>query len=258
MAEEVVLLHREDGVAVMVVNRPQVLNALNREVLVKMREALRDIGSSRDIGVLIVTGAGDRAFAAGADISEMLDMNPDQAKEFSRFGQETFQLFREIPQPVIAAVNGYALGGGMELALSCDIRVASETARFGQPEVGLGIIPGFGGTQRLSRLVGEGRAKDLIFTGRYVTAREALEMGLVEYVVPEGEALSFARKLAAQMLEKSPAALKHAKAAIARGLERNLEEGLGIEAAEFAACFAVPDQREGMTAFLEKRKPSYR
>ncbi|HHY34239.1 MAG TPA: hypothetical protein GX510_01165 [Firmicutes bacterium] len=255
--EDVVLIEKAAEIAVVSINRPHVLNALNREVLLKLKKVLEELESSPDVRAVIITGAGDKSFVAGADIAGMVQMTPDDAREFSRLGHETFGFIDAMSKPVIAAVNGYALGGGLELALACDIRVAAENARLGQPEVGLGIIPGFGGTQRLSRLVGPGRAKDLIFTGRTVTAGEALSMGLVEYVVPQGEALSFARKVALQILEKSPSAVTRAKSAINRGLDIHLEQGLRLEEEEFSLCFSHPDQKEGMQAFLEKRKPRY-
>lgn len=257
LPEDVVFTEKDAGIAVVTINRPNVLNALNREVLLKLKRALEELEGSRDVRAVIITGAGEKSFVAGADIASMAEMTPGEAREFSKLGHETFGFIEAMTKPVIAAVNGYALGGGLELALACDIRVAGENAKFGQPEVGLGIIPGFGGTQRLSRLVGPGRAKDLIFTGRTITAGEALNMGLVEYVVPQGETLSFARKVASQIAEKSPSAVTRAKSAINRGFDLTLEEGLRIEMEEFSSCFSHPDQKEGMRAFLEKRKPRY-
>jgi len=255
--EETVLTQREGRIAVITINRPQVLNALNKQVLTRLKKVLEEVESSPEIGAVIITGAGDKSFVAGADIASMAEMTPGEAREFSRLGQETFGFIGSMRKAVIAAVNGYALGGGLELAIACDIRVAGENAKFGQPEVGLGIIPGFGATQRLSRLVGPARAKDLIFTGRTITAAEALDMGLVEYVVPAAEVLAFARKIASQIADKSISAVAKAKSAIDRGLDLTLEEGLKLESEEFSSCFSHPDQREGMRAFLEKRKPRY-
>lgn len=238
-------------------NRPEARNALNSQVLADLGAAIDSIKGDSEVRAVIVTGAGDKAFVAGADIGEMKDLDEQGARDFAVAGQNVFNNLARLPQPVIAAVNGYALGGGCELALACDIRIASEAARFGQPEVGLGITPGFGGTQRLARLIGPGRAKCLIFSGQMVTAAEALALGLVERVVPADQLLATARELALKMAANSPIAISQAKRAIDDGLDATLEQGLSFEADGFARCYRSGDPREGMTAFFEKRKPRF-
>ncbi len=252
-----VLFGIEGNVGVITVNRPRQLNALNREVLENLRAVLEEASSNDVLRVLIITGAGSKAFVAGADIVEMAGMDAGEAKAFAEFGQSVFDAVENCPKPVIAAVNGYALGGGCELALACDIRIAAENARFGQPEVGLGIIPGFGGTQRLARLLGKAAAMDMILTGRAVGAEEALRMGLVSKVVPEGQALSEALAVASEISKKSPYAVGQAKKAISEGLLGALKDGLRLERELFAGCFSHPDREEGMRAFLEKRKAEF-
>ncbi len=250
-----VVMENFEGVCTLTINKPEALNALNRSVLAEMSAALDSIPEGA--GALIVTGAG-KAFVAGADISEMANMAPKEAEEFARFGQSVFSKIANLPVPVIAAVNGYALGGGCELALACDIRIASEKAKFGQPEVGLGIIPGFGGTQRLARAVGEAKAKELIFTGAIVDANEALRIGLVNRVAPPEKLMEEARALAKTIMEKGPTAVRQAKKAISEGAGLPLEEGMELEARLFGECFETQDQKEGMRAFIEKRKPGFK
>ncbi|HHX29064.1 MAG: enoyl-CoA hydratase/isomerase family protein [Bacillota bacterium] len=252
-----VLIDIEDKVAVITINRPNQLNALNMEVLERLHSALQESRLNASVRALVITGMGSRAFVAGADIAEMAGLDAAGASSFSAFGQSVFLAIERHPKPVIAAINGYALGGGCELAMSCDIRVAAENARIGQPEVGLGIIPGFGGTQRLARLAGKAVAMDMVLSGRAVGAEEALRLGLVSRVVPEGKALSEALALAHEICRKSPHAVTQAKKAVAEGLLGTLDDGLRLERELFSACFSHPDQEEGMKAFLEKRKAEF-
>lgn len=247
-----------EPIALLVVNRPQVLNALNKATLEELKKALLELGDDPRVKVLIITGEGEKAFVAGADISEMADMDAKQALEFSRLGHEAMRMVEEFPWPVIAAVNGYALGGGLELALACDIILASENARLGFPEVTLGICPGFGGTQRLARLIGKAKAKELIFTGEMVDARKAFELGIVNKVCPQGELLKEAKELALKIAKNGPLAVKVAKRLINEGLEGGLRRGEDLEVEAWAILFSTQDQKEGMKAFLEKRKPEFK
>jgi enoyl-CoA hydratase len=251
-----VRVESDDGVAVLTVDRQEKLNALDGQVVEEIGQALLEL-ESEGPRVIIVTGAGERAFIAGADIRAMSVMDPIEAKRFSEIGHAAMALLDRSPIPTIAAVNGYALGGGCEVALSCDIRIAAENANFGFPEVGLGILPGLGGTQRLPRLIGPALAKELIFTGRRIGAEEAHEMGLVNRVVARGEALSVAKELAEDISANGPLAVRHAKAAANRALDTDLISGLEYEADQFALLFATEDAREGMNAFGEKRKPRF-
>jgi enoyl-CoA hydratase len=249
-------VEREDNITVLTVDRQEKLNALDRQVVEEIGQALLDL-ESEGPRAIVVTGAGERAFVAGADIRAMSVMEPLEAKRFSEIGHAAMALLDRSPVPTIAAVNGYALGGGCEVALACDIRIAAENATFGFPEVSLGILPGMGGTQRLPRLIGPALAKELIFTGRRISAGEAREIGLVNRVVAEGEALNAARELAAEISVNGPLAVRHAKAAANRSLDVDLVSGLEFEADQFALLFATDDAREGMNAFGEKRKPEY-
>ena len=251
-----VKVEREDGVAVLTIDRQEKLNALDRQVVEEIGQALLEL-ESEGSRAIVVTGAGERAFIAGADIRAMSIMDALEAKRFSEIGHAAMALLDRSPIPTIAAVNGYALGGGCEVAIACDIRIAAENATFGFPEVGLGILPGMGGTQRLPRLIGPALAKELIFTGRRISAGEAREIGLVNRVVDEGEALNTARELAAEISANGPLAVRHAKAAANRTLDVDLISGLEYEADQFALLFATEDAREGMNAFSEKRKPQF-
>jgi enoyl-CoA hydratase len=248
---------RDGGVVVVTIDRPEALNALNREALSELRDRLRGLAVDTDVRVLVLTGAGDRAFAAGADIKEMSDMTVLEGHAWGTLGHECTRLLESMPKPTIAAVNGFALGGGCELALACDIRYASEQAKFGQPEINLAVIPGWGGTQRLARAVGPSLAKDLILTGRTIDAAEALRIGLVSAVYPPDELMEKALTAAAALAEKSPVALSAAKDAANRALQGDLGSGLSYEAILFAALFATEDQKEGMAAFVEKRAPRF-
>lgn len=248
----------DEGIAVVTMNRPQVLNAFNSEQLDLLGAAFYALGQDRTVRAVILTGAGDRAFAAGADIKEMLDMSSSDMSARSVALSAGLGAMSRIPKPVVAAIAGYALGGGLEVALGCDWRVVSADAKLGQPEINLGVIPGGGGTQRLARLIGPARAKDLVMTGRIVDAHEALAMGLVDRVVPPGESVFDAAVALVRPLATGPAqALRAAKLAIDGGLELDLERGLQLESQLFAGLFESEDRREGMTAFVEKRKPTF-
>ncbi|MBX6377045.1 MAG: enoyl-CoA hydratase/isomerase family protein [Clostridia bacterium] len=253
-----VRIERDTGTAVVVIDRQDALNAFNRDVLQELRDVLVALAEDGELRAVIVTGAGERAFAAGADIKAMADMGPEEALAFSRLGHEVMRRVETLPVPVIAAVNGVALGGGCELALACDFRIASERARFGLPEVGLGLLPGWGGTQRLARLVGPGWARQMTFTGEPVTAAQALAIGLVNEVVPPEQLLSRVRAIAASIAARGPVAVRRAKEAMVRGADMDLESGTALEAALFAILFATEDSREGIRAFLEKRAPVFR
>ncbi len=252
------LVEIADRIATVTLNRPEKLNALNNEVLQELELIFADLEQDPDVGVVIVSGAGEKAFVAGADISELKSLDTAGARVQALRGQAVFQRIESLPKPVIAAVNGFALGGGCELALACHIRIASETARFGLPEVSLGIIPGYGGTQRLARLVGKGVALDLILSGEMTPAAEALRMGLVSRVVPAADLLATAQKLARTILSRGPLALRSALAAVNEGLEMPQEQGLQYEAALFGLLAATQDMQEGMGAFLEKRAATFK
>ena len=253
-----VLLVHDGPVSVLTINRPALLNALNLELLVALERRVGEVRARVETRSVIVTGAGDRAFVAGADIAGMRGMGADDAERFARQGHAAFDALAALPSPVIAAVNGFALGGGCELALACDFIYASERAKFGQPEVNLGIIPGFGGTQRLSRRVGAGIARELIYTGALIDAQEALRIGLVNRVVPADQLLVEAKKTALLIAQKGPLALRMAKRVISEGLDHTLREGAELEVEAFAACFRSEDRAEGVSAFLDKRSPSFK
>ena len=252
------LLERDGAVAVITVNRPQVLNALNVSTIDDLRRAALALKHDAGVRAIVITGAGEKSFAAGADINELAVQSPAQGKELALRGQHVFDLLENLGKPVIAAINGYALGGGCELALACTLRVAADTARIGQPEINLGIIPGYGGTQRLARLVGKGVALELLLTGRQITAAEALPIGLVNRVVPAARLLSDAKALAAELAGKAPIAMQYIIEAVNRGLEVSFDKGQFLEATLFGLVASTDDMREGTKAFLEKRKPDFR
>jgi enoyl-CoA hydratase len=250
MAYENILVERDTAISTITVNRPKSLNALNSQTLKELTQAVRECADSR---VVILTGSGDRAFVAGADISEMVPMGPWKAREFSELGHVLTALIEDIPSATIAAVNGYALGGGLELAVACDMIFASENARMGLPEVTLGVTPGFGGTQRLVRLVGKLRAKEMIFTGDHIDAKRAFEIGLVNAVLPKEKLMEHCRTLAQKIAQKGPLAVARAKRLVERGYDMTLRAANRQEAESFALLFDTEDRREGMRAFVEKR-----
>ena len=243
----------EDSIAILTINRPKALNALNSQVLDELNNSLDNINLS-NIKALIITGAGEKSFVAGADISEMSTLNKKEAEAFGKKGNDIFRKIETFQIPVIAAVNGFALGGGCEISMSCDIRICSDNAIFGQPEVGLGITPGFGGTQRLPRLIGASMAKQIIFTGKNIKAEEALRIGLVNAIYPQNELLNEAKKLAKEISKNSVYAIKNSKKAVNEGLQVDIDEGIKIEEKYFGDCFETPDQKTRMENFLNKGK----
>jgi enoyl-CoA hydratase len=253
-----ILFEVSEGIATITINRPKALNALNSDVMAELNDASLKCKTDEAIKVVILTGSGEKSFVAGADISQMAELRPQQAMEFMEAGIETFRSFEVLPKPVIAAINGFALGGGVELAMSCDIRLASENARFGQPEILIGLIPGWGGTQRLARLVGMGRAKEYIMAGGQIDAKRAYEIGLVNQVYPLDQLMPEARKLAKKMEGLPGFALKMAKHAINFGYDVSMDTAMRLETQCCSQCFSTDDQKEGMKAFLEKRKPAFK
>jgi len=258
MAYENVILEKDNYLAILTINRPKALNALNKDTLLEIKAVIEDVSNDPAITVLIITGSGDRAFVAGADIAYMQNFNVREGRGFAQLGQEVFRMLELMEKPVIAAVNGFALGGGCEFSLACDIRLAAENAVFGQPEVALGVTPGYGGTQRLPRLIGEGRAKELIYSSNNINAEEAYRVGLVNHVYPASELMAEAKKLAAKISKQAPLAVGYSKTAIGKGLQVDLDTAMGIESDLFGMCFATVDQKEGMKAFIEKRKPEFK
>lgn len=257
MEMENLLYEVENGIGIIQFNRPKVLNALNVDVLRELNALLEEIREDESVRVVILTGSGEKAFVAGADIPVMLPMNVQEGKEFGYLGQGLLHKIEEFEKPIIAAINGFALGGGTEISMACDIRIASDNAKFGQPEVKLGIIPGFGGTQRMPRLIGKGMAKWLIFSGQMIDAAEALRIGLVEKVAPADQLMTEAKAMAAMINAMSPTAVRLAKAAINHGLDVDMRTGNKLEAFAFGHCFSTDDQQEGMSAFIEKRQPKF-
>jgi len=256
METEILKMERDGGMAMIIINRPHVMNALNARFFVELNYLLDILDEDPAVRVVILTGV-EKAFVAGADIAEMAGMNADQAKGFSRTGQDTFNRIENFKTPVIAAVNGFALGGGCELAMACDFRIASSKAKFSQPEVSLGLIPGYAGTQRLSRITGISNALYLIETGEMITAEEALRMGLVQKVVEPEQLLEEAKVLAGRIITKGPVAVKTAKIVARKGSYMDFEEACRFESEEFGALFGNGESGEGMKAFLEKRKPNW-
>lgn len=247
-----------DNIGIVSINRPKALNALNSKTLEELGDLLDSIAIDSEIRAVVIRGAGEKAFVAGADITEMQMLSAIEARKFSKLGQSVFKKIENLPQPVIAAINGFALGGGCELAMACDIRIAAENAKFGQPEVQLGVIPGFGGTQRLPRLVGKGIAKELLFIGESIKAQEAYRIGLVNKVVPVEELMTVAITMAKKIISKAPIAVQLCKEAVNEGLDVDLDSGIAYEIEVFGLCFATNDQKEGMRAFIEKRSPVFR
>ena len=258
MSFENIILEIEDSIATIYFNRPKALNALNNDLFDELDQALDQLMDNKEVRVLILTGTGDKAFVAGADISELAKMNPLQAKFFSRKGQKVFSKIEALPMPAIAAVNGYALGGGSEAALACDFIYASEKAVFGLPEINLGLIPGFGGTQRLARLVGNNRAKEMVFTGKNISADKALEYGMVNKICPPETLMEDVLKTARLIASKGKVALRAAKEVIQSGTAADLETGCRIENDAFGMTMSSEDAREGTSAFMEKRKPEFK
>jgi enoyl-CoA hydratase len=257
MSYENLLYEKKDAIAYITFNRPKALNALNRKTVEELQQVLLDAKKDESVRVLILTGSGEKAFVAGADINELAQQTPVNGKEFSLFGQGVFHLLETIGKPSICAINGFALGGGCELALCCSIRLASKNAKLGQPEVKLGILPGYGGSQRMARLCGKGTAHELCLTGEMITADEAQRIGLVNHVYEPAELLPAAEAMAKKIIEKAPLAVKYCMEAIERGVEMPLEEGLFLEATLFGLCCATEDMREGTKAFLEKRAAQF-
>ena len=249
-----ILLEKKGLYAVATINRPKALNALNSEVLSDLDELVQTVSADADIRALVITGSGEKAFVAGADIGEMSTLTPEEGEAFGKHGNDVFRKLETLPIPTIAAVNGFALGGGCELSMSCDIRICADTAVFGQPEAGLGITPGFGGTQRLARLVGPGMAKQLIYTAKNIKADEAYRIGLVNAVYPLDELMPAAEKMAETIAKNAPIAVRACKKAVNEGLEAKMDDAVVIEEKLFGSCFKTADQIEGMSAFLEKRK----
>jgi len=258
MAFENVLIERDEATAIVTINRPKVLNALNTPTLDELRRTILELKQDGEVRVVIVTGAGEKAFVAGADINELAVQTPTGGREHALAGQHVFDLIENMGKPVIAAINGYALGGGCELAMACTLRLAADTAKLGQPEIALGLIPGYAGTQRLSRLVGKGKAMEMILTGTPITAEEAQRIGLVNRVVPAAELMAQARALAAQLAKSAPIAMRYIINAVNKGVEMPFAEACQYEATLFGLVASTDDMKEGTAAFLAKRKPEFR
>ncbi len=258
MSYENILLEKKNAIAYVTVNRPNVLNALNGATIEELRTAFHELKHDASIRVVILTGAGEKAFVAGADIGELAKQEPVSGKEMALRGQNVLNLIENLGKPVIACVNGYALGGGCELALACTMRLASDNAKFGQPEVKLGILPGYGGTQRLPRLVGKGLAMQMVLSGEMITAQEAHRIGLVNDVTPAAELIARAEAIAAKIIANAPLAVQYCMEAVNKGMEMTLAEGMFLEAALFGVCCATEDKKEGTAAFLEKRTAAFK
>ncbi|MBN1504438.1 MAG: enoyl-CoA hydratase/isomerase family protein [Candidatus Eisenbacteria bacterium] len=257
MAYENIVVEKKEGIATITISRPKVLNALNVATMDELRDAVLDIRQDDSIGVMIITGGGEKAFVAGADIREFLEFSPEAARRFAQSGQHVFRLIETMGKPSIAAVNGFALGGGCELAMSCTMRVASDSAKFGQPELNLGVIPGYGGTQRLTRIVGRAAALELILSGRFISAQEAAGMGLVNKVTQPENLMHTCQEMAKVFLSKGALAIRYAMEAVDQGLQGTIDEGCEVEANFFGLCFATEDMKEGVKAFLEKREAKF-
>ncbi|KAA3639732.1 MAG: enoyl-CoA hydratase [Proteobacteria bacterium] len=252
-----ILTDLNERIFTITINRPDKLNALNQDTLKQLKQAVDSATSNKDVRVIIITGSGDKAFVAGADINELAKTNATTGMQFAQFGQQVFNAIENCGKPVIAAVNGFALGGGCELAMACHLRIASDNARFGQPEIKLGVIPGFGGTQRLTRLVGKGKAMEMNLLGDMVSANQAEQMGLANLVVPQGELMKTVQKVAEQLAQSAPIALAMIIDSINRGLECGMSEALDYEVKAFGVCCSTEDKNEGTAAFLEKRPAKF-
>jgi enoyl-CoA hydratase len=258
MAFENLLIERDEATAIVTINRPQVLNALNTRTLDELRRAILELEQDEGVRVVILTGAGEKSFVAGADINELAGQTPTGGREYALAGQHVLDLIENMGKPVIAAINGYALGGGCELAMACTLRLAADTAKLGQPEIALGLIPGYAGTQRLSRLVGRGKAMEMILTGAPIAAEEAQRIGLVNRVVPAADLMAQARALAAQLAKNAPIAMRYIINAVNKGVEMAFAEACQYEATLFGLVASTDDMKEGTAAFLAKRKPEFR
>ena len=257
MTFENLLIERDDAVAVITFNRPKVLNALNAQTLTDLSNAIDAFKADPGVRAIVLTGAGQKSFVAGADINELAVQTPIEGKEHARRGQQIFDAIEQLGKPVIAAINGFALGGGCELAMACTMRFAADTARFGQPEINLGIIPGYGGSQRLPRLVGRGIALEILLTGDMISAQRAYEIGLVNRVVPAAELMTEAKKMAHLLASKAPIAVRYIIEAVHHGLDKSLDAGQFLETSLFGAIASSADMKEGTKAFLEKRKAGW-
>ncbi|MEN6462902.1 MAG: enoyl-CoA hydratase-related protein [Syntrophomonas sp.] len=253
-----ILLNKEDGIGFITINRPKQLNALDRPTVEELSQAIDLVTADDEIKVIILTGAGDKAFVAGGDITFLKSLTPIKAREFAAFGHAVLRKIESIPKPVIAAINGFCLGGGCELAMACDFSIASTKAKFGQPEVTLGVTAGFGGTQRLPRLIGLGMARQLLYTGDTIDAGEAVRIGLVNAVVPDNELMNYVINIAKRIIAKGQMAVRFSKAAINNGMQTDIDRAMTIEADIFGLCFSTEDQKEGMNAFIEKRAPQFK
>jgi enoyl-CoA hydratase len=253
-----IIYEKSEGIATITLNRQEALNAFNKEVIEEILQALEDIKADENIRVVILTGAGEKAFSAGADIKAMKGMNALKARELSLMGEKLCNALENLEKPVIAAINGYALGGGLEVAMACDIRIASENARMGQTEINIGLIPGWGGTQRLPRLIGKTKAKELIFTGKIIDAKTAEQLGIVNMVVPADKLKEAVHQFALELASKAPVALKVAKSLINKGSEISLDAAIALEREGFGVVASTEDLQEGVSAFIEKRKPTFK
>jgi enoyl-CoA hydratase len=253
-----IIYEKSEGVATITLNRPEALNAFSKEVVAETMQALEDIRSDENVRVVVLTGAGEKAFSAGADIKTMIGMNALKARDLSLMGERLCVALENLEKPVIAAINGFALGGGLEVAMACDLRIASETARMGQTEINIGLIPGWGGTQRLTRLVGGGKAKEFVFTGKMIDAKTAEQLGIVNMIVPVDKFREAVRQFALDLAAKAPVALKVAKALINKGADIGLESALALEREGFGVVASTEDLQEGVKAFTEKRKPAFK
>jgi enoyl-CoA hydratase len=258
MEYKYIIYEKSEGIATITLNRPEALNAFSKEVVEEVLNAIEDVKADENVRVVILTGAGEKAFSAGADIKSMKGMNALKARELSQMGEKLCLALETLEKPVIAAINGYALGGGLEVAMACDIRIASENARMGQTEINIGLIPGWGGTQRLTRLIGITKAKELIFTGKMIDAKTAEQIGLVNMVVPQANFRETVRQFALELAQKAPVSLKVAKALINKGAETSLDVALTLEREGFGVVASTEDLQEGVSAFTEKRKPVFK